>query len=96
MERRDEVDSPESQTSKAVDYATAPSNGTFFRYRMPGEAPYVEVGSTVRRSDPLCVIEAMKLTKTVKAEFDCIIEKVLVEHGSQVEPGAKLFKVRRI
>ena len=38
---------------------TSPMVGTFYRSSSPEADPYVEVGSSVKKGDTLCIIEAM-------------------------------------
>ena len=39
---------------------TSPMVGTFYRSSSPEADPYVEVGSTVKKGDTLCIVEAMR------------------------------------
>lgn len=71
----------------------SPMVGTFYRCSAPGVAPYVEVGSTVKEGDTLCLIEAMKLLNEIDAEISGVIKQVLVENGQPVEFGQPLFVI---
>jgi len=51
------------------------------------------VGDRVKRGQPLCIIEAMKVMNEIEAEFDGTIREILVENGSPVEAEAVLFLV---
>jgi biotin carboxyl carrier protein len=59
---------------------------------LPGKILSVPVtaGTTVRRGDELCVIEAMKMGNSIKAEMDGIVREVLVAPGQTVGFGASL------
>src|SRR5438046_1414207 len=46
----------------------SPIVGTFYRSSEPGTASFVEVGSTVKKGDVLCIIEAMKLMNEIDSE----------------------------
>jgi len=70
--------------------------GTFYRAAAPDSPPFVEVGDTVRKGKPLCILEAMKLMNEFQAEFDLEIVAILVDNSKMVEFGAPLFEVRRI
>ena len=61
----------------------------------PSSPPYVREGDTVKEGQVICVLEAMKVFNEIKAEFNCVIEKVVQENGKPVEPNADLFYVRR-
>ena len=60
---------------------------------MPGRVTrlLVEAGSTVRRGQPLMVIEAMKMEHTIIAPADGTVEKVRFAVGDMVEEGAELI-----
>jgi acetyl-CoA carboxylase biotin carboxyl carrier protein len=77
-------------------FITSPFVGTFYRSSSPETPSFVEVGSTVQRGQPLCIVEAMKLFNELEAEFPCVIEAVLLENAQPVEYGAKLFRVRKL
>ncbi len=72
---------------------TSPIVGTFYRAPAPDAAPFVEVGTSVKRGQALCVIEAMKLMNEIESEVDGVIVRVLVENGHPVEYGEPLFLV---
>ncbi len=76
------------------DTVCAPMVGTFYRAPAPGEAPFVEVGSTVSVGDPLCLIEVMKLYTTIEATVAGTIEQVLVDDATLVEFDQPLFAIR--
>ena len=59
----------------------APLVGTFYRASAPGEEPFVEVGSTVKKGDVIGIIEAMKLMNELVAPRDGKIEGILVDDG---------------
>jgi acetyl-CoA carboxylase biotin carboxyl carrier protein len=69
----------------------SPMVGSFYRAASPDSAPFVEVGSTVKKGEVLCIIEAMKLLNEIESEHDGIIKKILVENGQPVEFGEPLF-----
>lgn len=71
----------------------APMVGTFYRSPNPGASPFIEVGSTVKEGDPLCIIEAMKLLNEIEADKSGVIKEILVENGEPVEYGQPLFVI---
>jgi acetyl-CoA carboxylase biotin carboxyl carrier protein len=73
---------------------TSPLVGTFYRSAGPDTAPFVEVGSSVRRGQTVCIVEAMKLMNEVEADAEGVIAEVLVENGTRVEYGQPLFHLR--
>ena len=60
---------------------------------MPGRVTrlMVETGSTVRRGQPLMVIEAMKMEHTIIAPADGKVERVRFAVGDMVEEGTELI-----
>ncbi|MGK5048809.1 acetyl-CoA carboxylase biotin carboxyl carrier protein [Janthinobacterium sp. GB4P2] len=71
----------------------SPMVGTFYRSSAPGTAAYVEVGSTVKEGDTLCIIEAMKLLNEIDTDKAGIVTQILVENGQPVEFGQPLFVI---
>ena len=69
----------------------SPMVGTFYAASAPGNPSYVQVGSTVKTGDTLCIIEAMKLLNEIDADVAGVIKQVLVENGQPVEYGQPLF-----
>jgi acetyl-CoA carboxylase biotin carboxyl carrier protein len=72
---------------------TSPMVGTFFSASSPDRSPFVEVGSIVKKGQPLCIIEAMKLMNEVESEYGGKVVSVLVENGQPVEYGEPLFNI---
>ena len=71
----------------------SPMVGTFYRSSAPGSAAYVEVGSTIKEGDTLCIIEAMKLLNEIDSDVSGVVTKILVENGQPVEFGQPLFVI---
>ena len=69
----------------------SPMVGTFYRSSAPGSAPFVDIGSSVKEGDTLCIIEAMKLLNEIDADASGTIKQILVENGQPVEFGQPLF-----
>ena len=90
------VPSPAPPPSDEVDFAIvkSPIVGTFFRAAEPGAAPFVDVGTTVRKGQVLCIIEAMKLMNEIDSEYDGEVVKVYVENGQPVQYGERLFAIK--
>ena len=62
---------------------------------MPGRVTQLLVGAgdTVRRGEPLMIIEAMKMEHTVAAPADGVVEAVRYTVGDLVEEGAELISL---
>ena len=69
----------------------SPMVGTFYRSASPTAKPFVEVGSSVKVGDTLCVVEAMKMFNQIEAETSGTITAILVENGQPVEYDQPLF-----
>lgn len=63
----------------------SPMVGTFYRSPAPGASAFVEPGSSVRKGDTVCIVEAMKMMNQIEADRDGVIEAILVEDGEPVE-----------
>ena len=72
----------------------SPIVGTFYRSPEPGASSFVEIGSTVKKGQVLCIIEAMKLMNEIDSEFDGEIVNIYVESGQPVQYGERLFAIR--
>lgn len=84
---------PAPAAEPAVDAAPAfkghtlnsPMVGTFYRSPAPGSKAFVEVGSSVKKGETICIVEAMKMMNQIEADRDGVIEAFLVEDGEPVE-----------
>ena len=72
----------------------SPMVGTFYRSASPGATSFVEVGDTVQKGKPLCIVEAMKLMNEIESELTGVIVEILAENGQAVQFGQPLFKIR--
>ena len=86
------VAAPADENSKYVTIKS-PIIGTFYRKPAPDKPVFVEVGSTIKEGDVLCVIEAMKLFNEIESEISGKIVKILVDDASPVEFDQPLFLV---
>jgi acetyl-CoA carboxylase biotin carboxyl carrier protein len=75
---------------------TAPMVGTFYRAPNPESPPFVEIGSVVRKGQPLCLIEVMKLFTTINSEVDGRIVQIGAENAELVEYGQTLFAIEPV
>lgn len=77
----------------AASLVSAPMVGTFYRSASPDAPPFVEIGSTVKRGDPICIMEVMKLFTTIHAEWSGSVKEIGPENGQMVEYGQMLFVI---
>jgi acetyl-CoA carboxylase biotin carboxyl carrier protein len=71
----------------------SPMVGTFYRSSAPGSPAFVDVGSSIKEGDTLCIIEAMKLLNEIDSDISGVVTKILVENGQPVEFGQPLFVI---
>ncbi len=74
----------------------APMVGTFYRAPSPDAAAFAEVGTVIRKGQPICLIEVMKLFTTINSEFDGKVVQIGAENGELVEYGRILFVIEPI
>jgi acetyl-CoA carboxylase biotin carboxyl carrier protein len=72
-------------------YVQSPMVGTFYRAASPDSDPFVEEGAMVRKGQPLCIIEAMKMMNEIEAESAGKIVRILCDNGQPVEYGQHLM-----
>ena len=66
--------------------------GTFYAASAPEQPPFVKVGDRVRKGQPVCLLEAMKMMSEIPAPCDCEITAVMKENGALVSFGGPLFR----
>ncbi len=96
-----EVNESKSVSSKQLeneykDTINSVMAGTFYRSAGSGKPSFVEEGSSVKKGDTICILEAMKLFNEIEAPFDCKILKILVENGVSVSKGLPLMSVEKV
>ena len=69
----------------------SPMVGTFYRSSSPGAKAFVEIGSTVKEGETVCIIEAMKILNEIEADKSGTVTRILCENGQAVEYGQPLF-----
>ncbi|MDR2244329.1 MAG: acetyl-CoA carboxylase biotin carboxyl carrier protein [Burkholderiales bacterium] len=84
---------PEAPPALSGHTITSPMVGTFYRASAPGAKPFVDIGSTIKEGDALCIVEAMKLMNEIEADRSGVVKAILVENGHPVEFGQPLFVI---
>ena len=87
----DDLEDEEEDDDEKGHVVKSPLVGTFYRSASPGSDAFVEVGSTVKVGDTLCIVEAMKLLNEIESDCAGTIKKILVDNGQPVEYGEPLF-----
>ncbi len=83
----------DSLPAKKLIEITSPMVGTFYRSPGPDEAPFVEVGDSIKKGSTVCIIEAMKLMNEIESEATGKIVEILVDNTQPVEYGQVLMRV---
>lgn len=87
------ADKPRKPSREGVTVIKSPMVGTVYRAPEPGAAPFVELGQTVSPSDPICIVEVMKLMNSIDAGCHGVVTEILVADGEAVEYGQELFVI---
>lgn len=82
------------ETDAGLVAIASPMVGTFYSAPNPDAKAFISVGASVSPESVVCLIEAMKVFNEIKAEVSGVVERVLVQNGTAVEFGQKLFLVR--
>ncbi|MFR0586262.1 acetyl-CoA carboxylase biotin carboxyl carrier protein [Lactobacillus porci] len=72
----------------------SPLVGTIYLQAKPGDAPFVTVGSHVKKGQVVCIVEAMKMMTEIKSTVSGTVSQVLVENEDLVECDQTLFTVK--
>ena len=75
---------------------TSPMVGTFYRAAAPDADPFVEEGDSVRKGQPLCIIEAMKMMNEIESPAAGRVIRILAENGNPIEYGQPLMIIEVI
>ncbi|MES2662439.1 MAG: acetyl-CoA carboxylase biotin carboxyl carrier protein [Pseudomonadota bacterium] len=81
------------QTFSSGTVVRSPMVGTFYSSPAPEAPAFVNVGSSVKTGDPLCIIEAMKMMNPIEAPTSGKIIEILVSNGAPIEFEQPLFVI---
>jgi len=81
---------PEAPANHVV---KSPMVGTFYRSASPGAKAFVEVGSTIKEGETLCIVEAMKILNEIESDKTGTVTNILCANGQAVEYGQPLFEI---
>lgn len=74
----------------------SPLVGTYYAAPSENAQPYVTTGSTIKKGETVCIIEAMKMMNEVTAPCNCIIEEIFKENATAAGFDEPLFRIREI
>ncbi len=89
------TENPSIRETEFEDIIHAPISGVFYAAREPGAEAYVREGSLVRKGEPICIIEAMKMMNEICAPKPGVIARVCVENAQAVSENDALFVYAR-
>lgn len=101
FESRETIEKSQVERPKDVvdagDYieVKSPIVGTFYRSPAPDADAYVDIGTTVKVGQTLCIIEAMKIMNEIESEVAGKVAKILIENGQPVEYNQTLFLLEK-
>jgi len=84
---------PAKASEESANVVKSPMVGTFYRAPGPDSDPFVSEGKKVKKGDVLCIIEAMKLMNEIEADYDGVVEKILIDNATPVEYGQPMFVI---
>lgn len=68
-------------------------HGIFHRSPAPGEKPFVDVGSAVRKDQQIGILEAMKVFMAVVAPIDGTVAHIHIDNAADVTSGQALITI---
>ena len=71
----------------------SPMVGTFYRSPSPSSPAFVSVGQTIKATDVIGIIEAMKMMNHIESDKAGTIAAILVEDGQPVEFDQPLISI---
>ena len=72
----------------------APLLGNFYEAPRPGDPPFIKPGDHVDEETIIGIIEVMKLMNPIRAGVSGTVVAILAQHGSAVEEGEALIRVK--
>lgn len=84
-----------SESERGASSGSGPQPVKIFRSPMPGVIVSVAVktGDQVVPGDAICVLEAMKMQQTLKAEWAGVIKSISVQPGKQMQSGETIAEL---
>lgn len=87
---------PEPPAAEEGACIKAPLVGTFYVAPQPGADPFAAPGAHLKKGEPVCVLEAMKMINQIPAPCDCEVLEVLAKDGELVGFDVPLFRIREL
>ena len=71
----------------------APMSGVFYRRPGPDDAPYVQIGDTVKKKQVLALLETMKVYQKIKSPVNGKVVEIVVENQSPLKDDDLIFVI---
>ena len=81
----------DSLEEEIEEFITSPIVGTFYSAVSPETPAFVRVGETIKKGQPVCIVEAMKLMNEVKSTVSGKVKKILVNDKDSIKKGQTLM-----
>ena len=78
-----------------IDFITSPLSGILHLSSSDGEPPYAAAGDYRKQGDILFCVEVMKHINEVHAEFDLVVEEILVEEFTAIRQGQAILRISK-
>lgn len=89
------IQESKEEDSDDIYIVKSPIVGVFYGSPSPDSGPFVKIGDAVKKEQPLCIIEAMKIMNEIQSDESGEVIEILVENEDIVEYGQPLMKIRR-
>lgn len=83
----------EEKKNNKLFFVESPLVGTFYTSSSPESEPYIKVGSKIKKGDPLCIIEAMKIMNVIESEVNGTVKDILINNAYFVEYKSKIITI---
>ena len=88
-----EAAAPSAPVVDTANQVTSPMVGTYYAAPSPDADNFLSEGQKVKKGDTLCIIEAMKMMNEIEAEYNGVVESILIDNATAVEYGQPLFVI---
>ncbi|MCD6412817.1 MAG: hypothetical protein J7L54_01540 [Elusimicrobia bacterium] len=77
------------------EFIKSPLAGVFYKSPSPNSKPYISPPCAVKKGQPLCIVEAMKVMNEIESPFPCEVLRFTAENGQAVKKDDPLFEIRK-
>ncbi|XVG95301.1 acetyl-CoA carboxylase biotin carboxyl carrier protein [Eubacteriales bacterium KG127] len=92
---KSKVQNSNLQDINAGEVIRSPIVGTYYSAPGPDKDEFVRLGDNVKKGEPMCIIEAMKMMNEVCAPYDLIVKKINCLNGELIEFNQSIFEVEK-